>query len=314
MSTLLRCALLLVGPTAAVVVAASCVPVVRPDGAESGGAGGAITTTLSGVLTTGALMTTGTQATSGTDSTTGSGMPSTSSGACPDTQTDPANCGVCGHDCSAQANAGVASCSGGVCAFTCAGGYLDCTVGAEDGCETDPVNDPKNCNGCGTVCGLTQTCTASSCTDTFTSCAALGTCPDPTCEDLKRFSVDGDVAVDVQSGRTLWQRSSKGPLDFTQATDYCANASFGGVPGWRLPTVLELSNIVYNAGGQDGCAAPNCNPAIDQAVFSDSFSDDYWTSDPGVPSGHLGLSFCTGFSATFTTSNHYTRCTHDPLP
>lgn len=307
MSTL-RFAIFVMGPTVSVVVAASCVPVVRPDAAESGGAGGATTTTLSGILTTGAVMTTGTQA------TTTSGMPSTSSGACPDTQTDPANCGVCGHDCSAQANPGTASCASGVCAFTCAGGYLDCNVGAEDGCETDPVNDPKNCNGCGTVCGLTQTCAASSCADTFTSCAALGTCPDPTCEDLNRFSVDGDVAVDVQFGRTLWQRSSKGPLNFTAATDYCASAAFGGVSGWRLPTVLELGNIAYNAGGQDGCAAPNCNPAIDQAVFSGSFADDYWTSDPGVPDGHLCVSFCTGFSATYTTTDHYVRCTHDPLP
>jgi hypothetical protein len=313
----LRLAFLVLGPTAAVVVvAASCSPIVRNDPVVSGGAGGAMVTSLSGVLTTGAVMTTSTEATSGSQASATSGIPATSGGPCADTVTDPANCGVCGHDCSVQANAGVATCVNGVCAFTCSGGYLDCNVGAEDGCETDPVNDPKNCNGCGTVCGLTQTCSASSCTDTFTSCSTPGVaCADPTCEEPKRFSVDAEVAVDLMNGKALWQRLSKGPIDWVTASSYCASATFSGISGWRLPTQVELATLLYNAGGQDGCATPNCGPAVDQSVFIDSFSDDYWTTDPGVPpEGHLCVSFCTGFSLTFTATDHYARCTHDPLP
>ena len=305
----LRLALVVLGPTVAVVVAASCTPVVHPGAADSGGAGGTTTSTLSGIVSTGAVMTTSTQ------STTTSGMPSTSSGACPDTQTDPANCGVCGHDCSVQARAGIATCANGVCAFSCSGGFLDCNVGAEDGCETDPSTDAKNCSKCGLACGLTQTCIGSGCGDVFTSCAEVGTCPDKACQELNRFSVNTEVAVDLQNLRALWQRSSKGPLTFVEATEYCANAAFSGVSGWRLPTSLELGTILNNAGGFDGCGAPNCNPAVDQAVFADSFSDDYWTSDPGIPvDSHICRSFCTGFEASYTTTAHYTRCTHNPLP
>jgi hypothetical protein len=311
----LRLALVVLGPTVAVVVAASCTPIDRPGAVDSGGAGGTTTSTLTGVQTTGAVMTTSTESTTGASVTTGTGMPSTSSGACPNTQTDPANCGVCGHDCNAQPNGGVATCANGVCAFSCSGGFLDCNVGAEDGCETDGTTDAKNCSMCGLSCGLTQTCIGSGCGDVFTSCAEAGNCPDPTCQELNRFSVNTDVAVDLQNLRALWQRSSKGPLTFVEATDYCANAAFSGVSGWRLPTSLELSNILNNAGGFDGCGAPSCNPAVDQAVFNDSYSDDYWTSDVGIPAdSHICRSFCTGFEASYTTSAHYTRCTHDPLP
>jgi uncharacterized protein DUF1566 len=309
----LRLSLLVVVPVVAVVVAASCSPVERPPFEGAGGTGGgssSTTTTLSGMQTTGAVMTT-----SGTDATT-SGMPSTSAGPCADTLTDPSNCGGCGHDCSQLANPGVATCANGLCVFTCSGGFLDCTMGAEDGCETDPASDPKNCSACGVPCGLTQSCAASACADTFTSCDMLGTCHDPSCEDLNRFSVDADIAVDVQNGHSLWTRLTKGPLDFTAATDYCATGAFGGVSGWRLPTVLELADIVHGAGGQDGCGAPNCDPAIDQAVFGDTISDDYWTSDVAPQAdSHFCVNFCTGFQFSHSTTEHYyVRCIHDPIP
>ncbi len=304
MSTL-RLALLVLGPTMA-VVAASCSPVVRPDPVASGGAGGGgSSTTLSGVQT------------SGTDATTGSGMPSTSSGPCADTLTNPANCGACGHDCSLLPNPGTATCENGVCAFTCSGGYLDCNPGAEDGCETDGANDPKNCNGCGSVCGLTRTCAASSCTDSFTSCAGVGTCTDPACEEPTRYSVNAELAVDITNGRRLWQRFSKGPLDYVQATDYCANATFGGVSGWRIPDGKELGSIVFNAGGLMGCGAGYCNPATDQAVFNDTTADEYWTMDPYMLDSHYCVSFCDGRYSPYKeldTSLHLVRCVHDPLP
>lgn len=303
--------LLVLAPTLAVAVVASCSTKEREPYPGSGGAGGGTSTTMSGITTTDAVTTTG------TETTTTSGIPTTSSGPCADTQADPLNCGACGHDCNTLLNVASSTCEAGVCTLTCANGFLDCTVGAEDGCEADPVNDPKNCNGCGVSCALAQTCSASACADNFTDCATVGTCADAACNEPMRYSVDVDFVVDLPASRTLWQRYTKGPLDYTMASDYCASLTLAGVTGWRLPTGPELGGIVFNAGGLQGCGGTYCNPAIDQSVFSDTVSDEYWTSDVYMPGLHYCVSFCDGRKTPYKeddASAHYLRCVHDPVP
>jgi hypothetical protein len=67
-----------------------------------------------------------------------------------DIGSDLANCGGCGKVCGGQhANA---KCSGGACALSCWGSYLDCDGDVSNGCEADPSTDPKNCGSCGHVC------------------------------------------------------------------------------------------------------------------------------------------------------------------
>lgn len=69
-----------------------------------------------------------------------------------DTDNDVDNCGSCGHQCATQAGTGSATCSGGVCQFSCTAPYVDCGSGHDgNGCNVD-TNDAQNCGGCGIAC------------------------------------------------------------------------------------------------------------------------------------------------------------------
>ncbi|HEX4478115.1 MAG TPA: hypothetical protein VH142_23685, partial [Polyangiaceae bacterium] len=71
-----------------------------------------------------------------------------------DTQTDPNNCGACGHVC-AGSGASQVACVAGVCKPICATGFGDCSTpsssSTDDGCETS-LNAPTSCGGCGRDC------------------------------------------------------------------------------------------------------------------------------------------------------------------
>jgi hypothetical protein len=73
---------------------------------------------------------------------------------CGDTNTDPHNCGQCGHDCSLLPNvlASGLSCSNGRCVYQCAAERADCSD-AGAGCATDLTSSP-NCGACGVTCSL----------------------------------------------------------------------------------------------------------------------------------------------------------------
>jgi hypothetical protein len=62
-----------------------------------------------------------------------------------------ANCGACGHICSAPNT--TMGCSGGNCVIvSCNAGFANCNGQALDGCETNIASDPNNCGACGNVC------------------------------------------------------------------------------------------------------------------------------------------------------------------
>lgn len=82
------------------------------------------------------------------------------------TQTNPQNCGTCGHGCSISN--GTAACSAGMCAVgSCNSGYQDCDGLVSNGCEVNTASDPNHCGSCTTVCNLanaTAGCSNSQCT------------------------------------------------------------------------------------------------------------------------------------------------------
>lgn len=96
------------------------------------------------------------------------------SGSCVDLSRDESNCGACGVVCSATGAHQTATCgtwAGGAieCLRTCAGGYGDCSVGADgtgndaDGCES-PLNTPEHCGVCSRNCqGATPNCVGGIC-------------------------------------------------------------------------------------------------------------------------------------------------------
>jgi hypothetical protein len=78
-------------------------------------------------------------------------------GNCVDTQIDPANCADCGRVCTAPANA-TATCSAGVCGFSCTGGTDNCS-----GSCVDVNSSPSHCGSCSIVCPTSQVCSGGSC-------------------------------------------------------------------------------------------------------------------------------------------------------
>jgi hypothetical protein len=77
-------------------------------------------------------------------------------GACADVQTDPRNCGFCGHDCTALpgVNPQAVRCTAGSCDLrnACNPGRADCGGGYLDGCETD-LSTANHCGSCSAICG-----------------------------------------------------------------------------------------------------------------------------------------------------------------
>ncbi len=67
------------------------------------------------------------------------------------------HCGGCGVFCSPRTSAR-ASCSGGMCRYTCTNGTLNCDGDDSNGCETNPDNSPAHCGRCNNACGSGATC------------------------------------------------------------------------------------------------------------------------------------------------------------
>ena len=64
-------------------------------------------------------------------------------------------------------------------------------------------------------------------------------------------------------------------MEWQAAIDYCDGLSWGGHDDWRLPTVQELSGIVYA-----GSSYPD--PALDGNVFPGTSGGEFWSSSSNV--------------------------------
>ena len=111
-----------------------------------------------------------------------------------------------------------------------------------------------------------------------------------------RFDLHGDTAYDRRTNLT-WMRCSYGQA--WTASGGCSGAATlvdwegamalppPGSAAWRVPQKEELESIV----------ATNCKrPAIDQAVFPETPSVQYWTSTASSPSHAWVVFFRTGMS------------------
>jgi hypothetical protein len=68
------------------------------------------------------------------------------------TKVDSVNCGACGQNCANTPHA-TAACQDGMCGIgKCDPGYADCDRNANNGCESQLLADPDNCNACGNKC------------------------------------------------------------------------------------------------------------------------------------------------------------------
>ncbi len=99
--------------------------------------------------------------------------------------TDPMNCGSCGHDCNngmmmmmmmgGNLHVTLWGCGNSACTVkVCDAGYLDCDGLGTNGCEVNENYDAFHCGGCNTACGMGHYCSGGACTNSVT-------CPEPAC-------------------------------------------------------------------------------------------------------------------------------------
>ena len=70
----------------------------------------------------------------------------------------------------------------------------------------------------------------------------------------------------------MWQKATApGTYTWAQAVDYCNNLSLGGYTDWYLPTILELSTLVYSS-------ILLHSPTINTTYFPDTGQSYYWSS------------------------------------
>jgi hypothetical protein len=102
-----------------------------------------------------------------------------------------------------------------------------------------------------------------------------------------------------------WQRADDGTRRTWQGSlDYCAHLSLGGLSGWHLPNISELTSLVqYDALNNNGVAI---DPAFDGAK-----ADLYWTStqNEGIPLLSWTVTFNLGVVDGISVSGlGYARC------
>ena len=133
-------------------------------------------------------------------------------GTCAVTDSDPANCGTCGHACEANQ-----VCRDGDCASICLGGTTEC-----DGACVDTRFDPSHCGNCATTCGTGEVCSPGGCA----------------VECLGGTTLCGEVCVETQLNPAHCGGCEDGSGDHTCAAGevcsdgHCGLSCGGTTPRW----------------------------------------------------------------------------------
>ena len=164
------------------------------------------------------------------------------------------------------------------------------------------------------------------------ACSSSGTCCDGSNESCNgtplpsgdglntgqfAISADGLTVTDTITG-LVWQRDGSGTragcggsnqtCTWAEAKAYCASLTLGGLPGWRLPAVMELRTIL-DLTVMDFAAVTS--KMIDVAAFPNTPAAYFWTSSPfaGSSGNAWVVDFYEGVSGNKVVgSNYNVRC------
>ena len=123
----------------------------------------------------------------------------------------------------------------------------------------------------------------------FSCCLAAQTCLSDAIETtpIVNFVDNGDGTVSDTTTGLMWMQCSLGQtwqagqcsgdpdaLNWQQALQQAHGYTFASLDGWRLPNIKELSTITERL-----CV----RPAINESLFPNTPSDDFWSSTPSIP-------------------------------
>lgn len=180
-------------------------------------------------------------------------------------QTDQANCGECGRECS-FANATAGECSAGECVNECEVGWKDCNADTVDGCEAD-LTSRSSCTDCNLTCPFA--CTSGECVNG----RALAAGRTWTCTTFSSGSArcwGSNTSGQLGTGDTEPSISPRDVVDLSDAERI--SAGFGHTCALRSGNVASCWG--ENDRGQlgDGTTAPRTQPvpvvldSVDQIV------------------------------------------------
>lgn len=125
---------------------------------------------------------------------------------------------------------------------------------------------------------------------------------------LTRYRLNGDVALDVQTGLS-WRRCAEGQswtgkqckgepraMSMSDAKSWVERLNQGPAParsnakGWRLPTQDELLTLI-----DPGCS----DPAVNLKAFPGTASRAFWTGTSAGGTGFWSVNFSDGFEEIF---------------
>ncbi|HEY3358711.1 MAG TPA: choice-of-anchor D domain-containing protein [Polyangia bacterium] len=191
-----------------------------------------------------------------------------------DPQTDPSNCGTCGHVCVTPH--ATPACVAGACAVgACAASYADCNGLPGDGCEADLRATVDHCGQCDIACtnghGAT-TCQAGvcvpSCDPGYRDCdgTAANGCETRTSDDVANCGACGKTCTQAAGhGTTSCAAGACQPICATGFKDCNGDPA----DGCEANTTVELqhcgscTNACTNPHGSTSCNGTACVPVCD---------------------------------------------------
>ncbi len=115
------------------------------------------------------------------------------------------------------------------------------------------------------------------------------------------YTKSGNIVTDSVTG-LQWQDDAVATTTTWQgAIDRCEALTLDTYSDWRLPNLNELTSIVDDT---------KSNPSIDTTVFTNTFSNVYWSSTTNVYSSYAwAIPFRHGKQSFYTkTDSSYVRC------